>query len=162
MPAHKLILDDVFEQPFKLLAVHASIEDYRLAFMFNKYLNLRLARMSKDIDFQNGELRILFAHYAFEDKQNYCHYHLVSNMARGETGSALYPNSLFEGEQSVYQKAFLLPEFKQVDYFLKIEDETDAVSEKLLLEKVKEIPQVSTAYAIAFHQIKSKENLIFE
>lgn len=162
MPAHKLILDDVFEQPFKLFAIHSSVEEYRLAFLFNKHLNLRLARTSKDIDFQTGELRILFAHYAFEDKQKYYHYHLVSNVARGETTSASFANSLFEGEQPAYQKAYLLPEFKQVDYFLKIEDETDAISEKLLLEKIKEIPQVSTAYSIAFHQIKSKENLIFE
>lgn len=162
MPAHKLILDDVFEQPFKLIAIHSSVEEYRLAYLFNKHLDLRLARTSKDLDFHSGKLSILFAHYTFEDKQKDCFYHLVSNIARGETISPLYANSLFEGEQPAYHKAYLLPDYKQVDYFLKIEDETDVVSEKFLLEKIKEIPQVSTAYAIDFHQIKSKENLIFE
>lgn len=162
MPAHKLVLDDVFGQSFKLLAVHSSVEEFRLAFLLNKHLNLRLARSRKDIDFQVDGSRVLFAHYIYEDLQHYCRYHLVSNFSRGELQFQGEAHSLFgDGEASV-RKLCLLPEYKKVDFFLKIEDELDSVSENNLLRKVQQIPQVSTAYAIDFHDIKLKENLIFD
>jgi hypothetical protein len=161
MPAHKLVLDEVFEQPYKLLAIHSSIEEFRLAFQLNKYLDLRLSRSRQDIDLQMEDLKVLFALYEFEDHQKYLKYYLVSNISKGELISNAGQNSLF-GEEPGFKKLFLMPEFKQVDFFLKIEDELESVSEKILLKKIKEIPQVSTAYSIDFHQIKSKENLIFD
>lgn len=162
MPAHKLVLDEVFEQPFKLLAIHSSIEEFRLAFQLNKFLGLRLSRSRQDIDLQMEDLKVLFALYEFEDHQKYLKYYLVSNISKGELISSTAQNSLFEEEQPAFKKLYLIPEFKQVDFFLKIEDELEDISEEILLKKIKEIPQVSTAYSIDFHQIKSKENLIFD
>lgn len=162
MPAHKLVLDEVFEQPFGLIAIHSSIEEYKLAFLLNKHLGLRLARSRRDVDFQVGALQVLFALYSFEDLQKYRQYYLVSNTAKGEQVANTVANSLFGEEQVSVQKTYLLPEFKKVDFFLKIEEETSSVSEEQLLKQIKEIPQVSTAYSIDFHQIKSKENLIFD
>ena len=162
MPAHKLVLDEVFEQPYKLLAIHSSIEEYRLAYLLNKHLNLKLARSPKDIDLFSAAENIGFPHFVYEEEQKYCKYHLVNNVARREKMSGSGENSLFFGEQMAIKKSFLLPEFKQVDFLLKIEDEMEAVSEKLLLSSILEIPQVSTAYAIEFEKIKTKENLIFD
>ncbi|GAB2761903.1 IPExxxVDY family protein [Salinimicrobium soli] len=162
MPAHKLVLDEVFEQPFKLIAIHSSVEEFRLAFQLNKYLDLRLSRSRQDIDFQMEDLKVLFALYEFEDLQKYCRYFLVSNVSKGELASNASQNSFFGYEEPAFKKLYLMPEFKQVDFFLKIEEESEMLSEKVLLKKIKEIPQVSTAYSIDFHQIKSKENLIFD
>lgn len=162
MPAHKLVLDEVFEKPFRLLAIHSSIEEYKLAFLLNKHLELRLVRSRRDVDFQVGALQVLFALYSFEDLQKYRNYHLVSNIAKGEQVRREATNSLFGEEQVAFQKFYLLPEFKKVDFFLKIEEESNPVSEEQLLKQIKEIPQISTAYSIDFHQIKSKENLIFD
>ena len=162
MPAHKLVLDEVFEQPYKLIAIHSSVEDYRLAYLLNKHLNLRLARSPKDIDLHKNEEHMLFTHFIYEDEQKYCSYHLVSNISRSEAVSGSGENSLFSGEQLAVKKSYLLPEFKQVEFFLKIEDEMDSLSEKLLISKILEIQQVSTAYAIDFDRIKTKENLIFD
>ena len=161
MPAHKLVLDEVFEQPYKLIAIHSSVEEYKLAYLLNKHLNLKLARTPKDIDLREGLENVFFARFLYEDQQNYCSYHLVSNVARQEGKSGSGGDSLF-GEQLAVKKSFLLPEFKQVDYLIKIEDELDGISEKMLTSRIMEIPQISTAYALDFHRIKSKENLIFE
>ncbi len=162
MPAHKLVLDEVFEEAYKLIAIHCSVEEYKLAFLLNKHLNLRLARSSKDIDFHIKGEHVLFALYKFEDQFKYCDYYLVSNISKAEDLSTANPNSLFGEKERTIKKSYLLPEFKNVDFFLKIEEETDGISEKLLLEKIKEIPQVSLAYSIDHEQIKSKENLIFD
>ena len=162
MPAHKLVLDEVFEQPYKLIAIHSSVEDYRLAYLLNKHLHLRLARSPKDIDLHKNAEHLFFAHFIYEDEQKYCSYHLVSNISRREAASGSGENSLFSGEQMAVKKSYLLPEFKQVEFFLKIEDEMDSLSEKLLISKILEIQQISTAYAIDFDRIKTKENLIFD
>lgn len=162
MPAHKLVLDEVFEQPYKLLAIHSPAEEFKLAYLLNKHLNLRLARSPQDIDLYAGAENVLFAHFVYEDKQKYCRYHLVSNIARSEKTSGSGENSLFTGEHLAVKKSYLLPEFKQVDFFVKIEDEMDWVNDRLLLSRILEIPQVSTAYAIDFDRIKTKENLIFD
>lgn len=162
MPAHKLVLDEVFDEAYKLIAIHCSVEEYKLAFLLNKHLNLRLSRSRKDIDFQIKGMGILFALYKFEDLPKYCTYYLVSNVSKAEFRSAANSNSLFGEKELTLKKNYLLPEFKKVDFFLKIEEEINGVSEKLLLEKIKEIPQVSLAYSIEYHQIKSKENLIFD
>ena len=51
MAVHKLVLDDVFEEvEFTLLAIHCSIEDYRLAYLLNKYLGITLQRRSSNLD----------------------------------------------------------------------------------------------------------------
>ncbi|NJY61352.1 IPExxxVDY family protein [Salinimicrobium sp. CDJ15-81-2] len=162
MPAHKLVLDEVFEQPYKLIAIHSSVEDFKLAYLLNKHLNLRLARTPKDIDLHMEAEHVLFAHFIYEDQQKYCTYHLVSNISRREAMSGSGEDSLFFGEQLAVKKSYLLPEFKQVEFLVKIEDELDAVSEKLLISRILEIQQISTAYAIDFDRIKTKENLIFD
>lgn len=162
MPAHKLVLDEVFEQPYKLIAIHSSVEDFKLAYLLNKHLNLRLARTPKDIDLHMEAEHVLFAHFLYEDQQKYCTYHLVSNISRREAMSGSGEDSLFFGEQLAVKKSYLLPEFKQVEFLVKIEDELDAVSEKLLISRILEIQQISTAYAIDFDRIKTKENLIFD
>ena len=162
MPAHKLVLDEVFEEAYKLIAIHCSVEEYKLAFLLNKHLNLRLARSRKDIDFQIEGEHILFALYNFEDQFKYCDYYLVSNISKAEDRTTANLYSLFGEKDTTLKRSYLLPEFKKVDFFLKIEEEIDSVSEKLLLERIKEIPQVSMAYAIDHQQVKSKENLIFD
>lgn len=162
MPAHKLVLDEVFDESYKLIAIHCSVEEYKLAYLLNKYLNLKLARSRKDIDFQIDGMRILFALYTYEDQLKYCTFSLVSNVSKAEFKSDTKSNSLFGLKETTFKKNYLLPEFKKVDFFLKIDEEIEGVSEKLLLERIKEIPQVSLAYSIEDHQIKSKENLIFD
>ena len=162
MPAHKLVLDEFFEQPFKLFAIHASVEDYRMAFLLNKNLGLRLKRARKDVDIRRNSAVSLFELYEFEDEINYCSYFLVGNVSRSKVEGRKESRSLFEEEPESLQKSFLLPEFRQVDFFLKIEEDIEGISESTLLNQIKGVAQVSMAYPIEFDAIKSKENLIFD
>ena len=61
----------------------------------------------------------------------------------------------------VATKVYLLPEFKKVDYFLKIENNDDAVSVSNIQVLLNTIDNVSTVYSVDINQIKSKNNLIF-
>jgi hypothetical protein len=61
----------------------------------------------------------------------------------------------------VATRVYLLPEFRKVDFFLKI-DNTEApenvLKTQLLLNTIE---NVSTVYQVNTNQIKSKNNLIF-
>ncbi len=162
MLAHKLVLDDIADPPFKLIALHCSVEEYKLAYLLNKHLDLRLARARNDIDYQVKSVRVHFALYTYHDRPNYSSYYLISNSSMGENRSSAPIGSLFGEEELALDRTFLLPEFKKVDYFLKIEEESGSFSERKILNAIKEIPQIATAYLIEEDQIKSKENLIFD
>jgi len=56
----------------------------------------------------------------------------------------------------------LLPEYKKVNYLLKIETDLTINKEKQILNKLLKIPQVVTAYSIDVDTLKTKNNLIFD
>ena len=161
MLSHKLILDDAEYQNFKLIAIHCSVEEYRLAYLLNKHLDLKLSRARNDIDYQTSTGHAVFGLYKYEDQHKYCEYYLISNKFRGETTTTGF-GSLFGEEETASTTAHFLPEFSKVDFFLKLEEESDFISETLILDRIKQIPPVATAYSIKPDQIKSKENLIFD
>ncbi len=47
MATHKLILGDDFQDEFSLIAIHCSDEPYKMAYMLNKKIPLRLERKKK-------------------------------------------------------------------------------------------------------------------
>jgi len=50
----KLILDDIIEDiDYTLIGIHCSIEDYRLAYLLNQFLNLKLKRKDSDIEYDD-------------------------------------------------------------------------------------------------------------
>ena len=162
MLAHKLDLDAFVDQPFKLIAIHSSVEDYKLAFLLNKHLGLRLARARNDVDFYNKSVRAFFALFQFRDQHKYCEYYLICNKFKGQSKTTGGSGSLFGDEEMASKTIHLLPELSKVDFLLKIEEESGSFPERKLLERIKEIPQIATAYTIDINDLKSKENLIFD
>ena len=66
-------------------------------------------------------------------------------------------NSLFASTSK--SRIYLLPEYKKVDYLLKIEN--NLLDTKNLISKMKDIPQIITTFAVDVNTLKSKNNLIF-
>jgi hypothetical protein len=69
--------------------------------------------------------------------------------------------SLFTSQSKVLKTYHLLPEYKNVDYLVKISNESQHLNEKIVLSKIQAIPQVVTSYTIDTEKLKSKDNLIF-
>lgn len=163
MANHKLVLEDDFEEDFSLIAIHCSEEPFKVAFLINKYANLKLARKQRDLDFSKKGLEITFPMYEFVDKFKYRQFNLVGNKCRSHEAYIASSGGLFgeiESENTVI--SYLLPEFKQVDYLLKINEAEDAIYFSNLLLEINNIQQVVTAYKIELDNIKSIKNLIFE
>lgn len=160
MAVHKLILDDAFDEAlFTLIAIHCTLEDFRLAYLLNKHLGLGLSRKGKDLDYNNGT--VSYSIYEWEDTKQLETWGLVSNVSKLETLQKIDHKSLFDTQQNITKTFHLLQEYKTVNYFLKIDSEFSFSKEKYILNNILAIPQIATAYSIDSNQLKSKDNLIF-
>lgn len=163
MPTVKLLLDDELEYDFTLIAIHCSLDDYRIAFMINKYLGLQLKRRRKDIDYKETGYSALFPLYTFEDNKKYVYYSLVGNKCRTKISGVTSNDGLFAPLVSERFKAInLLSEVRKADYLFKIETDSNIFAKAALLAELNQIPQIVTAYEVDFQHMKSKKNLIFE
>ncbi len=159
MALHKLLLDDFYNPSFSLVAIHSRLEDYRVAYLLNKYLNINLIRKSQDLDYRY--FAATYSIYEWEDKQQLKTWNLVSNVCRKEEESLQSSGSLFNSGMRILKTYHLLPEFKKVDYFIKITTDDESVDDKNLVTILQTIPQLITSYSIDTKHIKSKDNLIF-
>ncbi|WP_299223293.1 IPExxxVDY family protein [uncultured Psychroserpens sp.] len=159
MALHKLVVDDFYDASFSLLAIHCRLEDYRLAYLLNKHLQLNLERKPEDLDY--NYLAASFSIYEWENTNMDTAWNLVANVCKKEEAALQSSGSLFENQNSILKTYYLLPEFKNVDYFIKVTNEYQNFNEKMILNKIHSIPQVITTYSIDIDQIKSKDHLIF-
>ncbi len=162
MAIHKLILEEDFTNEFSLIAIHCSEEAYKMAYMLNKYVFLHLERKPLDLDFSNNGLEVTFPIFEYEDELSYILYNLVSNKskslsAKGHSSGGLFDKIASEKTMTTY----LLKEFKNVDYFLKIHSDYEKAPTRKIISSINEIEQVISAYSIDTVKIKAKNNLIF-
>ncbi|MCB0399279.1 MAG: IPExxxVDY family protein [Winogradskyella sp.] len=158
MALHKLVVDDFYDDTYKLIAIHCGLEDYRLAYLLNQALELRLQRKTEDIHM--GYLKSSYSIFEWDNASQYVMWNLVSNVCKKEEDS-LYSTGLFQTNEKVIKRFNLVPEYKKVDYFIKISDEIQNVNEKLILKKLQNIPQIITSYSVNPSELKSKDHLIF-
>ena len=159
MLSHKLEFDDV--EDYQLVAIHSSIEEYKMAYFLNKHLHLRLQRSRFDLDFNHGEIQALYPLFEFKEPENYRSYHLIKNKYKGPVKKVVSSGSLFIEEEVSSKITYLIPEYKEVDYFLKIEDDIEG-EEQSIVNKIAFMPQVITTYMVDANQLKSKNNLILD
>lgn len=159
MAVHKLLVDDFQDDCFILLAIHCSVEDYRLAYLLNKELQINLQRNPKDLDYKYTSAS--YAIYEWEDEKQQVTWNLVSNICKKEEETLTSTGTLFENPQRIVRQYNLVPEYKKVNFLLKIENDFNAVNERLIIDKIQKIPQIITVYGIATENLKSSNNLIF-
>ena len=162
MAIHKLNLSEFDEIDYHLIAIHTSLEDYRLAYFINQKLSINLAKSKNEIQINIKEGETNFLRFSYFDSDQEISWDLIQNKnevlqyKKGATQN-LFSNLTME----VSTKVYLLPEFKKVDYFLKIEYDEDAISASKIQNLLNTIDHVTTVYKVDTNQIKSKNNLIF-
>lgn len=158
MAIHKLVKEDwEVDDFYSLIAIHCSLEDYRLAYLLNTVLNLKLKRKNKDLDFSEANYSI----YEWEDKNQLITWNLVSNICKVEKNNKSDSDSLFNNQSVIVTTYNLIPESKRVNYFLKIDHQSEFYNEKKIVSTLLNVPQIVTAYKLETDHLKSKTNLIF-
>tara|TARA_B100000768_G_scaffold97833_1_gene91246 strand:- start:116 stop:592 length:477 start_codon:yes stop_codon:yes gene_type:complete len=145
----------VEEESFSLIAIHTSIEDFQLAYFINQSCATQFKR---DHDLYSSHLKRNVNGLIWKnswDEETY--WHLFPNKYVDEKSSSQQANLLFEEDYFIEQ--YVLPEFKQVNYFIKKPEDT---TNSLFIKKIQELPEVQIAYSIAEKAIKSTKNIIFD
>lgn len=158
----KLLLDEFDEVDYELIAIHSSLEDYRMAFFINQNLPIILSKSKEEIIVKVNNEEVLFSKFIYDDLSNDLIWTLIQNKNEIITKEKTKNQTLFlDTELEIETKVFLLPELKKVDYFLKIENVQSKLEFKKTISKLLNIDQISTAYKVDVNTIKSKNNLIF-
>jgi len=158
----KLHLDEFDAVDYELIAIHSTLEDYRMAFFINQKLPIMLSKCKEEIIVKAKNEEVLFSKFVFDDSSNDLLWTLIQNKNEIITKEITKNQTLFlNSEVEIETKVYLLPELKKVDYFLKIENnQADAALEETI-SKLLDIKRISTAYKVEVNNIKSKNNLIF-
>jgi len=142
MSKNKLSVD--YDFGFDLIAITASVKEYKLAWMLNRELNLDFSKSENiEIVFLGDKFMSISN---FTSKTEYQLFHLLKNKA--------------ENHQEKFN-ALLIPELGNFDFFIIVKDESDTFDLNAFLTSIKEIPFVQFAVSIETATLKSKENLIF-
>lgn len=162
MAIHKLDLGEFDEIDYHLIAIHTSLEDYRLAYFINQILPVNLCKNGNEIQINIKEGETKFSRFSYQDVENTIDWNLIQNrneviQQKNEKSQNLFSNI----DMEVSTKVYLLSEFKKVDYFLKIENMDKVMNVDEIQVLLNTIDSISTAYSIDLNKIKAKNNLIF-
>ena len=130
-----------YDYDFLLVGISCHEKYYRLCWALNLYLQLDLAR-TKDLVIERKK-PAPSSNYVlcfFDDAVHYRQYYLISNKS---------------------DDVCLLPEHKQVDFFLMVKGSVLDKDKPALIQAIRETQTVLTAFEIDASQLKSRENLLF-
>lgn len=158
MAIHKIQIDDFFSvDDYVLLAIHSSLEDYRLAYMLNQTLEIQLKKNKKNLEINSKNDKSTFNLFTFEDEKQDVTWNLIEN--KSANVDAL--NSEYGIFDAIAKTVYMVPEFKKAEFLLKIENTEEEFCLESLSKKIQEIKQISTFYKIDHNKLKSRNNLIF-
>ena len=159
MAIRKFIFPEQEFLQYYLLAIHTVLIDHRLAFFLNKFLNIDLKRMSKDLDIsgQNG----FYSIFEYEDEDNLLNWNLISNSSFSNTKNEIKGYLLFKDTEIDFKKNKLINELSQVDFFLKIDYNINSLNTTKIINSINKIPNIISVYKLNLNKIKNKENLNF-
>lgn len=152
----KLTIDDFYSSDFELIAIHSTVEDFKLAYLINKNLELSLSKNSKEVSIQSTNGIGYFSWFYFDDCKHDLSWNLLSN--KTFVANSNTPVGLFNEDQITFH---LIPELKKADYLLKIENLDERFNTQKVIENLSKINQISTSYIVDIENIKSINNLIF-
>ena len=153
MAVYKLLSEEYDEIDYQLIAIHTTLEDYRLAYFINKNLPVLFSKSKNDVSIKSNAIETQFSRFVYEDENKDVTWNLVQNKNDYSQEDFAINTGLFtDSKTKISTKIYLIPEYKKVDYFLKIEN---------TISVLKKINKISTVYTVSVDNIKSKDNLIF-
>ena len=162
MAIHKLNFGEFDEIDYSLIAIHTTLEDYRLAYFINQKLHVNLNKSIKEIQITDKEGEVHFSRFHYYEKKKDVSWDLIQNIneviqQNKQDNQGLFTNFDIE----VAKKVYMIPEFKKVNFFLKIENSEVDTNLLEIQKELNSIEQIAANYIVDINKIKSKNNLIF-
>ena len=157
----KTFLEEINEVDYHLIAIHTTLEDYRLAYFINQQLPVNLKKCTNDLHVKVKQGETHFARFHYEDEDNLIFWDLIENKNVVESKKNELVRDLFSNSKASFSLAtYLIPEYKKVNFFLKIESE-NSLKLTEFVQKINAIDKIAMVYSVDKNTIKSKINLIF-
>ena len=160
----KLVLNIEEDYDFGLIGISAHDKDYRISWAINNILELELSKQESLEIIRKKSEPSYFSLFTFYKEDDYREYAVITNLSENKT-LAVNKDTLFSFEQvdstSQSENDFIIPELKNIDFFLIIRGEITANELNELIKKIKKLEMVLTAKAFDARKLKSKKNLIF-
>ncbi len=162
MAKHILKLADDFD--FVLIGISSHEKEYRICWALNNKFNFEFKKIdSLEIKGKKQDTPSFFSLFNYENQEEFLEYFVLANLSESKSVEAKKYTLFRENgkESPSSENEFLIPEYKQMNYFFVIKGEVDADEVKETIRKIKEIDLVLTAVSIDVESLKSKQNLIF-
>ncbi len=140
MKKTKLFVEPAFD--FELLGLVSPVKDYKMAWLINRDLNLDLVR-SEDVKIE----------FVASPKLEISQFFL--SLPHGFI--QLLKNKALNTSQ---QLAYLIPELRNLDYFLLVQDQTQQLSISTFMDHLGKNPLIQSVVKLDVSKIKSKDNLL--
>jgi hypothetical protein len=140
MKKTKLLVEPDFD--FELLGLVSPVKDYKMAWLINRDLNLDLVR-SEDVKIE----------FVSSPKLEISQFFL--SLPHGFI--QLLKNKALNTSQ---QLAYLIPELRNLDYFLLVQDQTQQLSIATFMDHLGKNPLIQSVVKLDVSKIKSKDNLL--
>jgi hypothetical protein len=140
MKKTKLFVEPTFD--FELLGLVSPVKDYKMAWLINRDLNLALVK-SEDVKIEFvSSPRLEISQYFLSLPHGYIQ--LLKNKALNTT----------------QQLAYLIPELRNLDYFLLVQDQTQQTSIATFVDHLTRNPFIQSVVRLDISKLKSKDNLL--
>ena len=138
----KLVVEYDFD--FEIIGLITSLKGHKLAWGINNELKIELKKEEDIIiDFLN-EGQLVIINYIYQTE--YSNFRLIRNKSCEFVNIA---------------SPFLIPELKEYDYFVQLQDESGIFGVSEIREKLNKITGIEYIKVIETQNLKSKDNLIF-
>jgi len=138
-----LKLENIYTPDVIILGIVSNLKPHKFAWLLNKSFEIDFFR-GEDISVPFEEERLPFLNFVYES--SFSLLRLVRNRS--------YDNH-------ISNKPFFLPEFKEFDFFLLLENPLETHEANEVMERVKQLINVEYVKEIKIEEVKSVENLIF-
>lgn len=147
----------VEQPPFFLLGLRCPWESFRLAFHLNAKLGIRLSRAARDLELYHKKLdtKVCYPRYTYLDAVKVQAWSLLTNKLRLRCASV---DAFFDTAEC---HVYLVPECKEIDYFLKVEQIEDCDPAAIAVQ-LRQLVGVRMVVLIDVDTLRSKDNLISE
>ncbi|MBA4299651.1 hypothetical protein SAMN03080617_01548 [Algoriphagus alkaliphilus] len=140
MKKTKLYIEPTFE--FELLGLVSPVKDYKMAWLINRELDIDLVKSDDlQIEFLSSP-RLEISQYLLSLPHGFIQ--LLKNKALNTS----------------QQLAYLIPELRNLDYFLLVQDQTQQTSISIFVDQLAKNPFIQSVVRLDISKIKSKENLL--
>ncbi len=147
-----------------LIAIKSNMPYYKMAYHLNKELKLQLQKLLQEVSLITENGTNCFRHFKYKDQKKHLIWRLIENKSNYSISLLEKTGTLFGGESELFSATeYLIPEWKNIDFFLRIENVDAYFEEDQLQLQLENINNISTHFIvdIASLSIKSQKNLIF-